>query len=364
MNTAPGPTPQLKAVSMVSRRHLLQIAAALPVPGVFCCLLRSSVASAQAVAPPTRKIDVHHHIMPPRYLAATRDLQVPIARAWTPEKSIADMDQAGVAAAITSISQPGVWLGSTAQGRHLARLCNDYAARLRIDYPKRFGMFACIPLPDTEGSLREIEYGLDVLKANGISLLTSYRNRWLGDPVFDPVLQELNRRKVVVFTHPTSPACCHGLSPGLIDDTVIEFGTDTTRAIASLMFRGAVERYPDIRWIFSHGGGSAPYLVERLTRVGASAPIAGRLPHGTLSALRHFYYDIAQIAAPPPMAALTRLADPTRILWGSDFPFRKGEDYNRQLPDCSLDPDAMRRIERDNAAALFPELEVLQGSPT
>jgi predicted TIM-barrel fold metal-dependent hydrolase len=152
------------------------------------------------------RIDVHHHISPPAYIKETFKLQQPPTLAWTPEKSLEDMDKAGVAVAITSITTPGVWLGDDAQGRHLARLCNDYAATLAADHPGRFGVFAALPLPDREGSLREIEYGLDVLKADGIALLTNYRDKWLGDPAFDPVMEELNRRKAIVYTHPEAPA--------------------------------------------------------------------------------------------------------------------------------------------------------------
>jgi hypothetical protein len=217
-------------------------------------------------------------------------------------------------------------------------------------------MFACIPLPDTEGSLREIDYAFDVLNAEGVALLTSYQNRWLGDASFTPVLSELNRRKAVVFTHPRSPACCHDLMPNLIKDQVIEFGTDTTRTIASLMFSGAVARFPNIRWIFSHGGGTAPYLAERLSRAGQLQNNALQLPEGTSSALRGFYYDIAQAAVPPSMAALSKVADPTRILWGSDFPFRSNKEYITELPECGFPSETVRGIAQENAAALFPNL--------
>src|SRR5436305_6268980 len=233
------------------------------------------------------RIDTHHHIAPPKFVDEMRALLQPPTLAWSIEKSLEDMDKAGVATSITSITPRGVWIGDNAQGRRVASECNDYAARLVADYPGRFGMFAALPLPDTEASLSEIEYGLDVLKADGISLFTSYRDKWLGDPAFEPVMAELNRRKALVFTHPEAPLCCRGLIPG-INEAVIEYGTDTTRAIARLLFTATAVRYPDIRWIFSQGGGTTPFLSERLIRAGKLNHTEPHLPAGVLPVLQKF----------------------------------------------------------------------------
>ena len=164
---------------------------------------------AAAAAKPHR-IDVHHHIVPPRYVTdmglkwvnrhnAPLPLHGPLE--WTPERSLAEMDRNGVATAITSLSDPGVWTGDVARSRSVARYCNDYAAQLARDYPGRFGVFASLALPDIEGSLREIEYAFDVLGADGIVLMTSYGDKWPGDAAFAPVFDELNRRKAVVYFH-------------------------------------------------------------------------------------------------------------------------------------------------------------------
>jgi len=161
-------------------------------------------------APPPGIIDVHHHISPPAYNQEliARGINEPPLQRWSVQKSLDDMDKAGVATAVTSITTPGVWFGDSNAARRLARKCNDYAATLARDHPGRFGVFASLPLPDTEGSLQEIGYAFDALRAEGVGLMMSYGDKWLGDPAFDPVMEELNRRKAVVYTHPTVAECC------------------------------------------------------------------------------------------------------------------------------------------------------------
>jgi predicted TIM-barrel fold metal-dependent hydrolase len=306
-----------------------------------------------AMATPHR-IDVHHHIVSPGFVQELRSLLQPPTLAWTPARSIEDMDRAGVATAITSVTTPGVWIGDHEQGRRLARDSNDYAARLAADYPGRFGIFAAVPLPDIEASLHEIAYGLDVLKADGIALFTSYRDRWLGDPAFDPVMAELNRRNAVVFVHPEAPLCCRGLLPG-VHEAVLEYGFDTTRAIARILFSGTALRYRDISWIFCHGGGTTPFLAERLVRTpGTNKSLAQFVPDGVMAQLQRFHYDVAQIAHPMALAALTRLVPISQILWGTDYPFRPGMEYVKGLSEFDFSADDLRQIDRENALRLLP----------
>src|ERR1700726_1966819 len=180
-------------------------------------------AAAQAASEKTR-IDVHHHYVPPSQgeAMAKHGGQAP---KWTVQSSLADMEKAGVTTAVLSLAPPGVWFGDVEEGRSLARACNEYGAQLRKDNPGRFGLFAAIPLPDTEGSMREIAYALDVLKAEGISLFSSYDGKYLGDPAFVPAFENPNRRKAVFYTHPTTPTCCTSLIKGVAPGT-IEFATD------------------------------------------------------------------------------------------------------------------------------------------
>lgn len=312
---------------------------------------------ASAQAPPHR-IDVHHHFAPPQWVAAvgSRDLLQPRTRDWTRAKSIDDMDRGGVETAVVSITNPGLWFGDNDETRRLARECNEHGARLVQDTPRRFGMFAALPLPQTEASLREIAYALDVLKADGIGLFTSYGDRWLGDPAFTPVFEDLNRRKAVVYTHPTAASCCRNLVPD-VPPSVIEYATDTTRAMAGLLFSGTAARFPDIRFIFSHGGGTMPFLTGRFLRQEAAMKDRQqRLPRGLMHELRKFHYDIAQAAHPTALGPLLQIVPASQLLFGTDSPIRSSEEQAKALAAYGLSAGDLRAIERENARRLLPQL--------
>jgi predicted TIM-barrel fold metal-dependent hydrolase len=300
------------------------------------------------------RIDVHHHYFPPEYLAALEHPErLPdVVRAWTPERSIDDMDRAGVAQALLSITTPGVWFGDAEAARRVARSCNEYAVRLAQRYPGRFGVFAALPLPDIDGALAEIAYALDVLGASGVGMFTSYGKAYLGDPLFVPIFEELNRRKAVVYTHPTLNECCANLVPE-IGPTIIEYGTDTTRAIASLLFSGAAARYRDIRLIFSHAGGTMPFLIERFLNLAREARWATRLPDGVLAELQRFYYDTAQVSNRSAMSSLREVIPASQILFGTDYPYRGSEEHVNGLKTCGFDAGELEAIESSNARRLL-----------
>ena len=153
------------------------------------------------------RVDVHHHFFPPEYRARLSQwarstgvgAAVQKAQAdWTVSRAVEEMDRTGLATAVLSTSTPGVWFGDPTEARRLARICNEFAARMAGDHPGRFGSFASVPMPDIDGTLAEIAYALDVLKADGIGMTTSFDAAWPGDPRFRPVFEELNRRKAVV----------------------------------------------------------------------------------------------------------------------------------------------------------------------
>jgi predicted TIM-barrel fold metal-dependent hydrolase len=228
-------------------------------------LFSDQSAIAEAVVDKPFRIDVHHHLSSPEFIAeisGRRTGQVPLMK-WTVAQSIDDMNQGGVATAILSISEPSVFFGNFDAARKLARETNEFGAKVIADHPGRFGMFATVPLPDVDGSLREIEYALDTLKMEGVCMMTDYQGKFLGDPAFKPVMEELNRRKAVVYTHPFRNDCCRNLVPDVFEP-LIELGTDTTRTIASLLFSGSAEQFSDIKWIFSHAGGTADAAIHLL----------------------------------------------------------------------------------------------------
>lgn len=304
-------------------------------------------------------IDVHHHHIPPFYVAEQRERiagsrggQITEAwLSWTPERALDAMDRSGVATAILSLSSPGVWFGDPTAARTLARRVNDYAAQLGRDHPGRFGLFAVLPLPDQEGSLRELEYALDTLQADGIGLLTSYGDKWLGDPAYRPVLEELNRRKAVVFVHPTTPICCRNLLADVIP-MVAEIPQDTTRAVANLLFTGTFARYRDIRFIFTHAGGNVPMVYGRMIQYGPQQ-LADIAPNGIEYELRRLYYDIAGTAFRPAIAALTSLVPTSRILLGSDNPYIPLGETVDGLAQLGLSAADRQAIGRNNALGLL-----------
>jgi predicted TIM-barrel fold metal-dependent hydrolase len=337
----------------IARREFL---AGMAVLGTGALVAPHEAEAQMATAKPHR-IDVHHHHTPPPYVTAitAKNVAGPV-RDWTPEKSLADMDKAGVATAMTSITTPAMRFLDDAGARKLARECNDYTAKLVADSKGRFGMFAVMPMPYVEGTLHEIGYALDTLKADGIALLTSYGDKWLGDPAFTPVMEELNRRRAVVYTHPTTANCCGNLIPD-VPESIIEWGTDTTRTIASLVFSGTAARFSDMKIIFSHGGGTLPFLTERFVRLPlVNRNLAARVPNGVEAELKRFYYDTAQAAHPYALSSLTRLIPVSQIVFGTDFPYRTAIDHVKGLTEYGFSASDLQAIDRDNALRLLPKL--------
>ncbi len=305
-----------------------------------------------------RWIDVHHHIAPPAYLTQGGAGVGRALKTWSVAKSIEDMDKANIDTSIVSITQLAKHISGDEQRRSLAKACNDYSATLVADHKGRFGMFAALPLPDVDGSLKAIEYALDVLKADGIGMYTCYHDKWMGDPAFDPVFDELNRRKATIYVHPSIPDCCLNLVPG-VADAAIEFGTDTTRAIVRMIFGGTTKRCPDIKVIWSHAGGTMPYLIERFVRMAVeNEKYAALLPDGFLPEAQRFYYDTAQTSNHTTMVCARDVVPMDHFVFGSDFPYRGSLEQIKGLEGCGVfSTGELDKLAWDNAAAILPTVK-------
>lgn len=316
------------------------------------------------------RIDVHHHVIPPAFTATmarlglTEVASTPLP-VWKPEDSLAVMDANGIATAITSLSAPGVYFDSREAAVSLARACNEFSAEMGVKYPGRFGSFAVLPMPFTDAACAEAIHALDVLKADGIVLLGSTDGKFLGDPQFDELMAELNRRGTTVFVHPN----LHPTTDAVGLDTplfIVEFLCDTTRAAMNLILSGTMEKYPAIRWILSHAGGFLPYIAWRASLANSFAAYQARAPHGILTYIRRFYYDTALSPSPFAMAALRELVEPGHILFGSDFPFAPAPLVGVEVANLQaltlFDAPVMAGIDRAHALALFPQF-ALPGEP-
>jgi predicted TIM-barrel fold metal-dependent hydrolase len=306
-------------------------------------------------------IDTHHHFYPPAYDEAWTQWaarhNVPLLaqqRAWSQARAVEEMDRTGVGKAFLSVpSTPGVWFDAGAAGAtRMARVCNDYAAQMAREHPGRFGFFATLPMLDIDASLREIDYALGTLQADGVGLQTSYGEKWPGDPLYRPVFEELNRRKALVYFHPLAASCCGRLAVG-VPPSMIEYPHDTTRAVASLLSGGGFARYRDLRWLFSHGGGTVPMLAGRMEFFFRNMKnISEIAPDGVEAELRRLHYDTANATHPSAMAALLKLVPASQVVFGSDYPYVAIGPQAAELRSLGLGEDVTQAIESGNARRL------------
>jgi predicted TIM-barrel fold metal-dependent hydrolase len=323
------------SLSKVSRRAVLKQVAALGAGAALSPLpLLAEMARADSNTQRGR-IDVHHHMLPPFYM----DLRSAVAvvgkmPAWSVSKSLEDMEKNGVSTAMLSLAVSGVTFDAGEAGRSLARKSNEFGAQLVKDYSSSFGLLAALPLPDPKGSLVEIEYALDTLHADGIALLSSYGDKWLGDAAYEPVFAELNRRKAVVFVHPNAPNCCVNVLPHVPASTM-EFYFDTARTIESLLLNGTFSRFPNVQFIFSHGGGAMPIMANRMARL-FPKDLTSYAPNGVLYELKRQYYDTASASNPTSLAAIMSIVPSSQIVFGSDFPFLSAGDVVSDLTHSGL----------------------------
>jgi len=304
-----------------------------------------------------RRIDVHHHVVPPAYKQWLRNRRLaagglPIPD-WSVEASLELMDERGVETAILSVSTPGVHLGDNVEARALAREVNEFAAKVVHDHPARFGLFATLTLPDVDGALAELAYAFDTLRADGVVLLANSQGLYLGDPRFNPLFDELNRREAVVFVHPS-------ILPGLaplpgVPTFVADFLLDTTRAAIGLVRSGTLDRCLNLKVILSHAGGFLPYAAYR---IGLAASATANPLEG-VARFKRFYFDTALSSSPTALPSLLAFAEPDHVLYGSDFPYAPAfvvKGFAGLYVDFPLAETKRASIDRDAAERLFPRL--------
>jgi len=325
------------------------------------------------------KIDVHHHPFPIQYVNAikkagikkTLGVDFPI---WTPDTSLKVMDDNEIKTAILSITAPGVYSPDPnvcfpdSLSKDLSRMTNEIIAETKKQFPGRFGGFATIPMLNPEHAIEELNYAIDYLKLDGVCLMTNYNGIYLGDDIFDPFFNELNRKKIIVYIHPASPR--KGLDSGMKDipDALIEAPFDTTRAITNLMFRGVLEKYSDIKYILSHGGGTIPFLAWRLSMIaykGISPQLVNVLikkgePTKGLELLKKMYYDTALVSGTPALKALLHFVDPKKLVFGSDFYVAKelAPIITQNLTkDGEFTVQTLQDMQYGNCLELFPQFK-------
>jgi predicted TIM-barrel fold metal-dependent hydrolase len=312
-------------------------------------------------------IDIHAHFFTRDYLAAMRDAGVDTVDGfplpdWSADSALKLMDEWGIGTQILSISAPGIEFANAGQAPALARRINEELAAIVARYPERFGGFAILPLPDVEAALREVSYALDHLKLDGIGLYTNVGGGiYPGDSRLDPLFEELNRRKAVIYVHPVAPPGFDIARLGFPAPTV-EYPFDTTRMIMNLVASGTIRRFPDFRMIVSHGGGTLPFLVPRITRhLTRFAKVSPALTADeVVAAFRSLYFDVTAVSHPHAIDALLAIAPKSHLLYGSDHPFMlpsvipQGITFLAQSP--KFDEATRRAASRENALTLFPRL--------
>jgi predicted TIM-barrel fold metal-dependent hydrolase len=240
----------------------------------------------------------------------------------------------------------------------VARLGNEELAELIRAEPGHFGAVAIVPFtPEDPGvALREIEYALDTLGLDGVALFSNHGGAYLGEPAWEDVFAELDRRGAYALVHPA--AAPTGAALARYPRWLFEYPFDTTRALTNLIYRGFLERYPRVRLQFAHLGGAAPFLAHRLASLADREPEkATGAPAGALAYLRRQWYDTGLSNNTVALASTLQMATVDRVVFGSDWPYltaRAGRDPSDDFEQ--LDPETRARIDGQNAAALVPRL--------
>ncbi|MGY5865695.1 MAG: amidohydrolase family protein [Candidatus Thorarchaeota archaeon] len=320
-------------------------------------------------------IDLHHHFLPEVWMRSLAEIGiteiagVPLPK-WDPDKALSDMEKLGIDKAVLSL--PLIYFKDDEFSRNLARNVNDYLAERIQKHPTRYGGFASIPLPDIDGAFNELDYALDELHLDGVTLLSNSQGLYLGDPELEEFFAELNRRRTVVFIHPGDPPFADMRKPD-VPIPFIEWPFDTTRAVANMVYGGVLDRYPNIKFVLSHGGGAVPFLAWRISileyrqrdklkkmRSLYDLILRKQGPSTGLKLLQKMYYDTTAVTARSSLTTLNELLDPSHIVLGTDLGMAPKLMASLVISDLKsfdgFDEEDLRTIARKGALELFPRL--------
>jgi predicted TIM-barrel fold metal-dependent hydrolase len=315
-------------------------------------------------------IDVHQHVIPDIYKSELARVGVLGSGenpwpTWSVARQLELMGELGIDAVLMSIASPGAYFGDVEFTKKLVKTCNEVMAQMVSDRPGKFGAMGFVSLPDVEAACRDVEYALDTLKIDGINLQTHTGRRYLGHPEENELYAELDRRCAVVFVHPQRPSA-QNMPQYAFPAGYTELTFDTTRAITNMLYTGILAKYPNIRWIMPHMGGVTPFLLFRLCGLDDDPKVRERIPDGVAAYLRRLYYDVAQSPSPLALRALLEVADPSRIMFGTDYPSaRNVEKVMRDTVTAvrtfdGFDDALRRKITAGNAQAILPRFAKLQ----
>jgi predicted TIM-barrel fold metal-dependent hydrolase len=336
-----------------------EVAAALALAGGASLLPAARLKAVAATAP--HAIDFHHHFNPPFLVSAAAGNRVGtggVGLNWDLAYSLDDMDKSGISTAI--ISPPTGFAERIAPDKRVGtiRTVNEYGAGLVRDHKGRFLQLIYVPLPDVDSSLKEIARGFDEFNVVGAGFATSYGEKYVSDPAFAPVFEELNRRKAIAYFHPLAAACCTSIFPAFPEEAnLVEIPYDTARAVMGLLLSGAFVKYRDIKWVFSHSGGAVPMFAGRFKRLTQANDLSKVAPGGLDAEFARLYYETANASSPPTMAALLKFAPLSQVLFGSDHPYVSDADNMTDLKACGLSQHEMNAILYENAERLVPRLK-------
>ena len=313
-----------------------------------------------------KPVDVHTHIILPEYKellqrhGAELEETFPLPD-WDAERHIAFMDSAGIGCAILTMPAPQPYYGDVAESAACIRRINEASAEVKAKYPGRFKFCASLPLPDVDAAIREAVYALDTLGADGIKLATNSRGQYLGDKELDPLMEVLNERHAVIIIHPHRPT---PYPENIIKTTPLamyEYPAETTRAVANMLARNVLVRYPNLKVVVPHCGSFLPLAVPRMKSI-LPAMVGNRYmqPIDWEGNLSRLYYDLAGNPTAEVIRALLAITSPEHILYGSDYPYLPEKvlrnNLNKLKETLAADRELSRYAEMflwDNASRLF-----------